>query len=113
MKFDPQQVWLNARKASTEDLLDRLTVHRAGMEPEAIDIIEAELRDRGISRENIQAHARACEEERLKLADGTSPTCRFCRRPAVVQAWGWHRLWGKVPVFPRPFYYCKVHRGDL
>ena len=42
LPFNPERVWQNAREASTEDLLDRVTVYRAGMEPEALEIIEEE-----------------------------------------------------------------------
>jgi hypothetical protein len=39
--------------------------------------------------------------------------CSFCHAPAVAEGWGWHRLWGRFPVFPRFFFYCASHRpGD-
>ena len=44
----------NARKAETEDLLDRITVYRAGMEDAALEIIDEELRHREISGEDIR-----------------------------------------------------------
>src|SRR5437870_2239134 len=34
----------NAAKATAEDLLDRVTVYRAGMEPPALEVLEQELR---------------------------------------------------------------------
>jgi hypothetical protein len=111
MEFDSQKVWLNARQASTEDLLDRITVYRPGMEPEAVEIIEAELRGRGIHQEQVEEHEKN-RGEVIRLADGTAAKCSFCYRPAVTQGWGWHRLWRKVPVFPRLFYWCEEHRPD-
>jgi hypothetical protein len=108
-RFDPQRVLVNVRKATTEDLLDRVTAYRAGMEPEAIDIIEAELRQRGVGTDEIEAHAERCRRETLQLPDGTAVKCTFCHRPAVARGWGWHRLWGLVPLFPRSFRYCPEH----
>jgi hypothetical protein len=109
MKFDDQKVWVNVRQASTEDLLDRLTVYRAGIEPEALAIIEEELRKRGISRDEIDAHERAQGEECLRDERGLALPCSLCRRPAVVEKWGWHRLWRRLPIFPRRFRYCRAH----
>ncbi len=109
MRFDTQKVWLNVRKATTDDLLDRATVYRAGMEPEALDIIEAELRDRGIAQEGIRAHAREQEAICIRSTDGMALQCSFCRKPAVVEGWGWQRLWKVLPVFPRKFRYCREH----
>lgn len=108
MKFDSQKVWANARQATTEDLLDRVTVFREGMEAEALAIFEAELRDRGISFDMIDAHARQ-QGDVLRDVDGVARQCRYCRRPVVAQKWGWQRLWGVVPIFPRRFYYCREH----
>ena len=39
MELDLERVRANAQQASTEDLLDRATVFRDGMEPEALEII--------------------------------------------------------------------------
>jgi hypothetical protein len=117
MHFDPERVLINVRKATTEDLLDRVTVYRAGMEDEAIEIIEGELHDRGVYRDAIREHAARRERDVIVLADGTAAMCSFCRRPAVADGWGWHWLsvmiWGKrrsiVPLFPRFFHYCDLH----
>jgi hypothetical protein len=110
LEFDPTRVLANARQSGTEDLLDRVTAYRAGMDPQAIPIIEQELRSRGIGAEAIQARLEQCRREHLMLADGTAAKCHFCYRPAVVRAWGWQRLWRRLPIFPRPFYYCKAHQ---
>ncbi len=113
MQFDPQRVRANVRQAATEDLLDRATVYRAGMEPEALDLIEAELRARGLSTEAIEAHAERRRGQTIPLPDGTAVRCSFCDRPAVDQGWGWHWLWGLLPVFPRFYSYCEHHRPEV
>jgi hypothetical protein len=109
MKLNLQRVRRKARNAATEDLLDRATVYRDGMEPAALEIIEEELRSRGVDDHALAAH-RERREHALLLDDGTAVKCSFCHRPAVVYQWGWHRLWGLVPVFPRRFAYCEMHR---
>ncbi|HEX5272502.1 MAG TPA: hypothetical protein VFW33_18520 [Gemmataceae bacterium] len=111
MRYDPDKVRENARKAETEDLLDRVTVYRVGMEPDALYAIEEELRRRGVTAADIDAHARRRQEAGVR--DDVPPArCGYCDRPAVARGWGWHRLWGRwwLPVFPRPVRYCEAHR---
>jgi hypothetical protein len=100
LPFDPAAVKQNVSESSTEDLLDRVTAYRSGMEPDAIWIIEAELESRGVDRAAI------CRPE------GFAYRCSFCRRPAVVRRWGWHWLGGLVPVLPRMFSYCSRHADE-
>src|SRR5438128_4151008 len=102
-QFNPERVWHNVRQSSTEDLLDRVTVYRPGLEPEAVEIVEAELRSRGIREKEIEEYALKRSRDVITLPDGTARECSFCRRPAVAEGWGWHLLWGGVPVFPRHF----------
>jgi hypothetical protein len=119
--FDHQGVLANVRGAETEDLLNRVTAYRAGMEPEAIDIIERELHGRGVTAAQIAEHAEKLGPA-LALRDGTqvpsslaavgnieAAKCSFCRAPAIAQGWGWHWLFNKVPVFPRYLYFCREH----
>jgi hypothetical protein len=108
--FDAQRVLVNVRQATTEDLLDRITVNRAGMEDEAIAVIESELRSRGVSNADIDAHAHRRQQEVVPSAAGTAQTCSYCREPAVAQGWSWHRLWRVMPIFPRFVHYCATHR---
>lgn len=109
MRWDLERVKENVRQAETEDLLDRATVYRAGMEPEALDVIERELWARGVCGEQIEVHALRRGRDVLRLPDGSAAVCSFCRRPAVREAWGWHRLWGLLPVFPRRLRQCREH----
>lgn len=112
MRLDLEKVRSNAQAASTEDLLDRVTVYRAGMEPQAVEVIEAELRQRGVPVEAIEQYAARREREVIQRPDGTAARCSFCPRPAVAEGSGWHRLWGRLPVFPRHFFYCEEHRPE-
>lgn len=108
MNFDLERIRKNVKEASTEELLDRITAYRAGMEPAAIEVIEAELDRRGVGEEQVREHANRRSDT---LRRGTvAQRCSFCERPAVTRGWGWHRLWGKVPAFPRLFNYCEMHR---
>ena len=113
VEFDLAQVRANVRAATTEDLLDRATVYRAGMEAEALPIIDEELHSRGVTPADIDAHAEKRRQETTLLPDGTAVRCSFCHRPAVAEGWGWHRLWGLWPVFPRYFHYCSEHRPNV
>jgi hypothetical protein len=106
IRFDAQKVLLNARQATTDDLLDRVTAYRDGMEPEAVEILEAELRRRGVGREQIERHA----AEVGRPPHGAAAMCSYCRRPAVAAGWAWHRLWSRLPLFPRRVRYCAEHR---
>ena len=109
MDFDMQEVARYVRGADTEELLDRVTVYREGMEPEAIDLMEGELGRRGVKYDDIVAHRDRRRERVLTRGDGTAIRCSFCERPAVSRKWGWHRLLGRIPVFPRVFWYCDTH----
>ncbi len=110
MRLDLERVRENVRQAATEDLLDRATVYREGMEVEALDVIERELRDRGVTPEAIAEHERKRREGALLDAQGMTRKCHQCLRPAVGESWGWHYLWGLVPLFRRRFAWCEEHR---
>jgi hypothetical protein len=109
MELNLERVRRKAHKAVTEDLLDRATVYREGMEPAALEIFEEELRSRGVDEHALAAHRERRKDARL-YDDGTPVRCSFCHRPAAHYHWGWHRLWGVLPVFPRRFAYCEMHR---
>jgi hypothetical protein len=109
MRLDLEKVRANVRAAATEDLLNRVTVYRAGMEPEALDIIERELRQRGISPDAIAEHERTRGKEVLFDSEGIARKCYRCPRPAVAESLEWHRLWGLLPVFRRRIAWCAEH----
>ena len=109
MEFDLERVKTNVREASTEELLDRVTVYRAGLEPEALVVIVKELRARGVNPIEVVAHEQS-RSDSVFDETGTAQLCSLCRRPAVVREWGWHWMYGKVPIFPRLFWRCREHR---
>jgi hypothetical protein len=109
MKLDLDRVRENVCRATTEDLLDRATVYRQGMEVEALDLIDAELRRRGLSEADVAAHDEKRRAQALMAPEGWAMKCLQCDLPAVVEFWDWHRLWGRVPVFPRRIRLCEQH----
>ncbi len=127
MEFDLKRVAEYIRGADTEDLLDRVTVYREGMEPAALDLMEGELDRRGVTREDMAEHDAKQRAAAVMLPDGTAVRCSFCDRPAVKQARGWHRLRMRIPfatllirrgelplgfsipIFPCLFAYCAFH----
>ena len=109
MQLDLQRVRDNVRQATDEDLLDRLTVFAKEMEPDALEIIEAELRGRGVSTDGILDHYQKRRAEGVLEENGVVCRCSFCIRPATGRRWGWHFLWGLLPLFPCRFRYCRMH----
>jgi hypothetical protein len=112
MRLNLQRVSEDVARALTEDLLDRITVYRAGMEPEALELVDAELRHRGVPLAAIEAHEAHRRRAMLTGPDGLPVKCERCWRPAVVEVWQWHRLWKIVPIFPRRRSYCEEHRPN-
>src|SRR5438093_705796 len=104
MRFRPEKVLANARKAPTPELLDRVTVLSDGMEPEAVEIIEAELARRGITPDEIAEHGRFQRHRVIQGPDGLPRPCHRCGRAATHQQTGWHKMWGLVPLYRRKFY---------
>ena len=109
MKFEIDRVRSNVRRADTEDLLDRITVYRLALEPEAIDVIMAELKHRGLAESDIRRHESARSDVVVDKF-GIPRPCTVCRRPASAAEWGWHRLFNLIPLFPRRLYRCEHHR---
>ncbi len=130
MDFQLKRVAEYIRRAPTEELLDRVTVYREGMEPAALDLMEGELDRRGVSREQIAEHDAKHRAAAIMLPDGTAMRCSFCDRPAVRQARAWHRmklriplialLLGRadvplgfsIPIFRMTFAYCEAHEKE-
>jgi len=98
----------NVAKATTEDLLDRATVFRAGMEPAALAIIDEELKRREVTSTLIQHH---WENRRSNVLsqDAVAQRCSYCERPAIVQRWGWFKLFRRLPLFPWRTRLCDEH----
>jgi hypothetical protein len=108
--FDRAQVERNVKDAETEDLLDRVTAYRSGMEPDALAIIEEELARRGYDQRDIDRFAEEECADVLLSPDGWAYRCSFCMRPAILRKWGLHKLWGVLTVpFPRLYSYCRQH----
>jgi hypothetical protein len=110
MRLDLRLVAGYIRRATTEELLDRVTVYRPEMEPAAVDLIEGELSRRGVTPDQVEDHDRDRREAAIFLTDGTAMRCSACDRPAVSQGRGWVRIFGVIPVFPQVLAYCDVHR---
>jgi hypothetical protein len=108
LRLDLDRVRANVRDATTEDLLDRATVYRSGMEPEALEIIDEELRRRGVSWDDLADHTERRQGVILG-PEGWAQQCQWCRKPAVARSWGWYRLYGLIPVLPRLFPHCEDH----
>src|SRR5262245_12516760 len=106
---DLEAIKTNVAAATTEDLLDRITVFHYGMEPEALTLIDAELFRRGLSAADINSHAESRDNAVLS-ADGEPLTCCKCHRPAVVEGWERVKVWGILPLFSRMVGYCAEHR---
>jgi hypothetical protein len=109
LDFDPEAVRRNVRSASSEDLLDRVTAYRTGMESEAIKIVETELQRRGILAAEIEGHDADRARPVILRRQGFAYRCSYCDRPAAFRRWGWHWLWGLVPVLPCIQNYCDRH----
>jgi hypothetical protein len=109
MQFNIDKVRANVRSATTDDLLDRATVWRDATEPEALDVIEAELRQRGVRLEEIEIHAERRARAVIAGKDGAAAVCYRCARPAIGRRWVWGRLWKVLPLFPRRAFVCEEH----
>jgi hypothetical protein len=111
MEIDEPRVRKNVQEAETDDLLDRVTVYRAGLEAESLAVIEEELRSRGVHPAQIRAHEEAQSPGVLFEKPGLAFSCSRCHRPAVARVWRLGRLWGILPLFPRLVYLCPEHLG--
>jgi hypothetical protein len=112
LNLDLKRVRENVAKATTDDLLERVTLYRTGMEPAALDVVETELRRRGVSYGAQEAFGAAHEHDVVRGPHGSPVRCRRCLHAAVAAEWGWHRLFGLLPLFPRRYFYCERHRPN-
>src|SRR5438874_941562 len=108
MRLDLERVRENAAGATTEDLLDRVTAYRSGMEPAALEVSEAELFRRGVGPREIEAYDLA-RQTTPRDANGLAAKCLHCARPAVWRGWTMYRFWGLLPLFPWRVALCAEH----
>lgn len=97
------------RAMTKEELLDRVTVLRDGMDVDALEVIHAELASRGLGPDEIGAHHREMRMKTIQHRDGLAATCHRCGRAAVSSRVEWHRMWGLIPLFRRTCYWCEEH----
>jgi hypothetical protein len=111
MKLDLERVRANVRAATTEDLLDRATLFRSGMEPAALEIIDEELHSRGVTPEALMAHEAVRGVGLVKGPDGLPRVCAKCGRPATWEGCRWGRWVGwLLPFAALRSAYCDEHR---
>ena len=108
LPFDLDQVRKNVEEAEISDLLERATVFRAGMEPEALELIETELRRRGISFKEQAEFEAAQENTVLRDEAGLPLSCHKCSQLAVESHWVWHWA-GIIPIFRTRRSFCATH----
>ncbi len=108
MRFPLREIAHYTHTAPTEELLDRVTVYREGMEPAALDLMEGELDRRGVTRAQIAEHDAKQRASAIMLPDGTAMRCSRCNRPAVIEARGWHRMKLRIPLVA-----LLIGRGDI
>jgi hypothetical protein len=109
VELNIERVRENAKIATTEDLLDRVTAFRAGLEERALEVLEEELLSRGIGNDEIRAHSEELGRTVLWESPGLALRCHRCTRPATRLDWRWHRLFGILPLFPRQLPCCPKH----
>ena len=108
-EFELAKVAEFSRSTETEVLLDRVTAFRSDQDPAAIRLFETELKGRGVGQAEIEQRREKTQGTVLMRSDGSAAMCHVCERPATETIWGWQRLWGKVPLFPRPMAVCENH----
>ena len=109
MDWNEQLLLENIHQSHTEDLLERVTAFRAGMEPTAIKMIERELQWRGVTAVQIHDYAEACRRECVFDENGIAKMCSSCRRPAVRGKSGAGICCSVYCRFSRAGRYCKKH----
>ena len=98
MQLDLERIRKNVRETGTEELLDRITAYRPGMEPAAIEVIEAELERRGIGEVQVREETRGVDAVIVDEAIAVL-TLEEGRLAGHIAA---DRLHQSRDVFPRP-----------
>lgn len=112
MKTESGKLLAHAAQMEKEELLDRVTVFRDAMQPEAVEVMEAELARRGVGPDDIHQHLRQMKHRVIHDAHGVPAQCSFCERAAVEQREDFHKLWRLIPVAKRNWYYCERHFAE-
>jgi hypothetical protein len=92
--------------------MDRATIYRDGMEPEALVIIEEELARRGITGKALAEYNLTMEKDCLRSQEGFVVQCCLCRKPAMAEGWGWYRIFW-IPIIPRRMKLCAEHLAEF
>ena len=107
IRADKRQEYV--RGSATPELLDAVTVFRDHLDPDAADQMLAELASRGVGPDDVAAHGRDLRWRVVEGRRGLPAVCDRCRRAATASRVGWHKLWGRVPLFRRTQFTCDEH----
>ncbi len=110
MTLNLEKVRVYATNASNRELLDRVTVFKSGMEPNALTIIHQELRHRGVTQTQIQDHETLLEPLVIRGPEGMPRICKKCSLPAISCEWGWLKVFGFIPILPWKNLFCEDHK---
>ena len=113
MESRPQKLLAHVQQMEQEELLDRVTVFRDAMRPDAVEVMEAELARRGVGPDEIHQHHRQIRHRVLLDSHGIPLQCSWCERAAVEKREDLHKLWRLIPVAKRVWYYCERHFAEM
>lgn len=111
LQFNPDKCRENAKQSTNEELLDQVEFFGTWLESAAVKILESELRGRGVTSMERQSHEKKWRHRVLRDAEGWPKLCGKCNRVATTRRLAWAKLFGIVPLFPRPAVYCAEHGG--
>jgi DNA-binding IclR family transcriptional regulator len=109
MNWNRDAVLAWTKRAADEELLDRATALRDELEPAAVDLLLAELADRGFSATDVANHGAARAAVWVRRPDGSVPRCWRCSAPATDRVRQWWKLFGLLPVVPVRRPVCPRH----
>lgn len=112
LEFNPDKCRESAKQSTNEELLDQVEFFGEWLEREAVRIMESELRGRGVTLLERQSHEKKWRHRVLRDREGWPKLCGQCNRAATVRKLAWAKLFGIVPLFPRPAVYCAEHGGS-
>ena len=103
-----EQVRKFAALAETNDLIERVTIQRDDLDPEALTIIMQELLSRNISAETVSEYEKS-RDKFLYDSQGKPRLCNICGRPAISSIKSWLKFLRIVPIMPITEYCCEAH----